>query len=368
MKRKALIILVLISLLTSGCTLDTSGTGPSREVWIDAPIDGTNLTMGYAAAIMAHTNYQVDRILLLIDGTPFVELNVIQISEGLWEGTGMWTPVSTGRFDLRVRAVSDGSQKDSSKSRVNVLETHSFPMEYVTPTPTATTTQTQTMTPWPPTEVNFWADSLSIVSGDCTLLHWQVSYATGVYLNGEFVAQVGDRQVCPQTTSLYSLNIEAPAGNLEQQLNIIVTPRSLPPTPTHHPTVTPKPPTITVPPDTSGPSLSDVAHSPEFIFDGTTCGATSAQITAKANDLSGISKVELYYRVVKGPTQGAWRMVVMSHSGGKKYQASLGAAELKTSLTNYSGGVVEYYVRAWDNPGNTSQNSTQSFEVKVCLI
>jgi len=371
MKRKTIITLLLISLLTSGCTLDTRGRGPSIEVWIDAPLDDAFLVVGNPAAIMAHANYRVDRMFLLVNDTPFIELNVTQISDSLWEGTGLWTPVSTGRYDLKARALSP-SQNDSGKVEVIVVEPHSLPMEYVTPTPTLTPTlaptPTVTTTSWPSAQVNFWADNLSIVGGNCTTLHWEATYATGVYLNGEFVAQLGDRQVCPPETTPYILHVEAPSGNVDQQIIITVVPPTQQPTPTHRPTVTPKPPTVTTPPDTTGPSLTDVANTPESIFDGPTCGPINATISAKASDPSGIAKVDVYYRVKKGSTQGAWRTLIMSHSGGKKYQAFLGPDELKASLNNYSGGVVEYYVRVWDTPGNMTQSGPHSFEVKVCLI
>lgn len=371
MKIKLLITLILISLVTSGCTLDTSGR-LSIEVWIDAPLNGAYVVVNNPVAIMAHANYRVDRMLLLVNGTPFTELAVTQVSENLWEGAGMWTPVATGSYDLRVRGLSARGQRDSGKARVNVLETRSFPMEYATATPTLPAilwpTPTGTFTSLPPAQVNFWADSLSIVGGNCTILHWEVAYATGVYLNGEFVAQLGDRQVCPPETTSYTLHVEAPAGNVDQQIIISVVPPTRQPTPTLRPTVTPKPPTATTPPDTTGPSLSDIAHTPEFIFDGSTCGPISVQISAKASDPSGIAKVDVYYRVVKGSTQGAWRSLPMSHVSGKKYQATLGPNELKASLNNYGGGMVEYTVRSWDNPGNMTQIGPKSFEAKMCLI
>jgi hypothetical protein len=208
-----------------------------------------------------------------------------------------------------------------------------------------------------------------------------------VYLNDEFVAQQGSRQVCPQETTIYTLHVEAPAGKVDQPLTItviqptaiipptagipptaIIQPTAgIPPTAIIQPTII-IPPTIAPPSDTSGPSLTNVSHSPDSIFDGITCGPTSATISVSATDPSGISKVELYYRVVKSSQQGQWQTLIMSATGGGIYQATLGIAELSASLANYSPGNVEYYVKAWDSRGNPSQSGSRTFEVRYCLI
>jgi len=367
MKTKILSVALLVCLFQSGC-LDTRGT-LSYEVWIDAPLNDATFVVGAPGAIMAHSNTQTDQMFLLIDGVPLIELGVTQVSGNLWEGTGTWTPVSPGGYRLKVRGIGSDTQIDSSEVRITVLETRSYPMEYITPTATQMIAPTPgiTETAWPPVQVQFRADSLIIVRGGCTTLHWEVNYATGVALNGEYVAQMGDRQVCPSDTTTYNLRAEAPAGNVEQAVIITVNVPPPPPVDTRTPTPTTKPPTE-APPDTSGPSVTNLSHSPNEIFDGSTCGAVSANIQVKAGDPSGISKVELTYRVVKGPKAGVWRTLNMSHAGGKQYQGTLGFAELQASMASYGGGIVEYYVKAWDSKGNVSQSGTQSFEVKICLI
>jgi len=442
MKGKTIITLLLISLLASGCALETSGLGPSLEVWIDAPLNDAFLLVGNPSAIMAHTNYQVDQMLLLVNNTPFVELTVTQIGDSLWEGTGQWTPVATGSYKLKVRATGPSASRDSREIQVTVLETRSLPMEYVTPTPTPMPTPAPTLvptlvptpaptlvptpTPWPAVQVNFWADALSVVSGNCTTLHWDAAYATGVYLNGESVAQRGERQVCPSETTRYTLHAEAPSGSVDREITITVSQ----PTPSiafwadsttvaagsctwiHWETaevaavfvdgqgmpgsgskqVCPCAPeshtlevvlrdgthdlrtlTLTVTgscatPDATGPGLTNVSHTPQFIYDNPACGSNSATIGAAVSDPSGVSRVEVYYRVVKGSTQGAWRALAMNPVGGNQYQVTLGPNELKASLNNYGGGVVEYYVRAWDSLGNLTQSEVHSFEARICLI
>jgi hypothetical protein len=60
-------------------------------------------------------------------------------------------------------------------------------------------------------QIDFYADSLMLQSGQCTNLHWAVQGAFSVRLDGQPVDPNGQRQVCPQATSTYRL--EADAGD-----------------------------------------------------------------------------------------------------------------------------------------------------------
>ena len=363
MQRKLLIIVLLTCLLTAGCGLDQGGEAPML-VWIDAPQDEDKLLVDSPTAIMAHTNiYGVGKMVLLINDVALMELVIQDLGNGLWEGKVLWTFLGTGEFNLRVLAATSYGNIWSDEISVEVVETSVSPMLFETTTPSPLPTPTVTATPWPQAQANFWADSLSLMRGGCTILHWDVAYATSVYLNDEFVAQQGSRQVCPQETTTYTLHVEAPVGKVDQPLTItVIQPTAIIPPPI---IITPS---ITPPSDTSGPSLTNVSHSPDSIFDGITCGPTSATISVSATDPSGISKVELYYRVVKSSQQGQWQTLIMSATGGGIYQAKLGTAELSASLANYSPGNVEYYVKAWDSRGNPSQSGSRTFEVRYCLI
>ncbi|MFQ5409914.1 MAG: hypothetical protein ACE5FI_16015, partial [Anaerolineales bacterium] len=90
-------------------------------------------------------------------------------------------------------------------------------------THTPTFTSTPTATPIPPAQVSFTADSTSLVARQCTTLHWSVQNATAVYLNGQGVVGQSSQQVCPGQTTIYSLHVEAPAGNVDQSITINVT-------------------------------------------------------------------------------------------------------------------------------------------------
>jgi polar amino acid transport system substrate-binding protein len=53
--------------------------------------------------------------------------------------------------------------------------------------------------------VNFWADDTNIDAGQCTTLRWDVRNVQAVYLNGEGVPGVSQRDVCPTQTTTYTL-------------------------------------------------------------------------------------------------------------------------------------------------------------------
>lgn len=354
-------------LFTTGC-LDTSGSAPGPSAWIDAPLNGATLVVDQVVAIMGHTNFPTEQMYLTINGTPFVELAVTQTSESLWEGVGTWRPVAPGYYRLQVTTRSVQSQVVN----VNVYTSDYYRSTYLTPTPTATLLPTQaiTATQAPGVQMNFWAEGPGLIAGECTVLHWEVNYATQVTLGGEVVAQIGSRQVCPTETTGYVLRGEGPGGAQEQSLTITVTPLTSTPTarpPTSAPP-TSAPPTTAAPADNTPPSLAGLSHTPDFIFDAQTCGATSALVVGRVSDPSGISKVEITYRVVRGGSVGAWRTLAAQHIEGKKYQVEIGPTQLASSLASYSGGMVEYYLRAWDGRANLLQSPIQKFEVKVCLI
>ena len=110
------------------------------------------------------------------------------------------------------------------------------------PTPTPTATEPPTATPKPTKEpptpgkpvINFSASPDSLEKpGDCSTLRWSVDRASEVYLvqpngNQEGVVGEGERQVCPDKTSTYQLEVKAPGGDETVKVTITVAP----PTPT----------------------------------------------------------------------------------------------------------------------------------------
>lgn len=69
----------------------------------------------------------------------------------------------------------------------------------------------------------FWADQYNVAPGGCTLLHWNVQNVEEVYLNGAGVVGVQTQQVCPQTTTTYTLRTVAQGKTQDWYVTIRVT-------------------------------------------------------------------------------------------------------------------------------------------------
>jgi hypothetical protein len=217
--------------------------------------------------------------------------------------------------------------------------------------------------------VSFWVERDSITTGECTVLHWDVEYATAVYLDGEGVPGHGTREICPTTTTTYHLHVVSPAGDVDRYVTVTVKPK---PTPTFTPTSTPThTPTPTVPPDTEPPTITNITESDDPIKEPP-CEPNKVTISAKVTDPSGVSKVELTYRVVEGPRQGKWCTLAMSLAAGAAdiYQVTVDWDDLKLSLDPpvYSSATIEYYIKAWDTKDNVSKSRTLTITLKACPI
>lgn len=102
-----------------------------------------------------------------------------------------------------------------------------------TPTPTATTTaEPPTATPTPtftplatatlPPSINFSAGQNSIPAGGCTKLQWQVQQVQAVYLDGQAVEGLGEKEVCPAQTQTYQLRVVYSGGEQTQAVTVQV--------------------------------------------------------------------------------------------------------------------------------------------------
>ncbi|HAJ34746.1 MAG TPA: hypothetical protein DCL15_03485 [Chloroflexi bacterium] len=82
----------------------------------------------------------------------------------------------------------------------------------------------------PDYSINFWADATNLNGGQCTRLRWDVRNVQAVYLDGEGVAGVSDREVCPSSTRTYTLQvIKYDGGQEARQVTINVSNPQPPP-------------------------------------------------------------------------------------------------------------------------------------------
>ncbi|HEY5731146.1 MAG TPA: hypothetical protein VIS72_13920 [Anaerolineales bacterium] len=73
-----------------------------------------------------------------------------------------------------------------------------------------------------PVEINFEASKTSINDGNCSVLKWNVQNAMHVYLNGTEMGGRGDEEVCPRSTTTYTLGVEHATGYFEREITVIV--------------------------------------------------------------------------------------------------------------------------------------------------
>lgn len=69
---------------------------------------------------------------------------------------------------------------------------------------------------------SFGADSTTLNKGKCAMLHWETEGGFGVTLDGQPVERVGQRQVCPQQTTVYRLGVDNGDQVLTRELTITV--------------------------------------------------------------------------------------------------------------------------------------------------
>ena len=104
----------------------------------------------------------------------------------------------------------------------------------VEPRPEPTTEEPSPPPPPPPppgVAIDFRADNTNIAAGNCTTLRWDVEHATAVYLDGAGVVGHGSKQVCPGSTTTYTLHVEHAAGATDRTVTINVTGAPPPPPP-----------------------------------------------------------------------------------------------------------------------------------------
>ena len=204
-----------------------------------------------------------------------------------------------------------------------------------TPTPTytprpPTRTPTPTYTPQPQAEVDFRADHTSVIQGECTTLHWDVEYATAVYLNGGGVVGHGSQKVCPANTTTYDLHVEAPGGNIDRRVTV----------------------EVTGPDDTTPPPVP----SPVVPSDGLQIDCESSQTLAWMPVTDPSSPVAYYIKLERQVSPGEWETV--------QGWGPVSGKQIETKVD--CGLYYRWAVRAQDAAGNDSSWSALShFSIRL---
>ena len=95
------------------------------------------------------------------------------------------------------------------------------------PPPTPTTPSQPAPPPPPPpsgpASIDFSANREFLPNGECTELHWTVENVSEVYLDGNGVAGNGEKEVCPDADTTYTLHVVKTDGSTEdEQITITV--------------------------------------------------------------------------------------------------------------------------------------------------
>ena len=348
--------LLLVLWLATACG---ANKGPGPSAWIDQPLEGARLPLA-AVMITAHASDEngVAKFEFYIDEKPLV--SVAGDNSILAMAQVNWNPTEAGTYYVRVRAVdSQGNVGGFAENSVQVgvvppeagtTEVPALEITEITPQPQITTPVPQEVTTEAPQEVTteapqvpqaisieLYAGSTSLNSGECTNIQWIVHNATQIFLDGSPVDAQGSQQVCPSSTTRYTISADGPAGSDSKAIKInvaapIVTTEEviiIPPEPIHV--------------DTTGPSIS-VSVSKWTIneYQGS-ChpDPTVTTVTASvSDDDSGINSGSV---TVHWSLNGVEGSAGMSPASGN-YSATIGPFNQIGSLS--------VWVTAGDNAGN----------------
>ena len=210
--------LALLVLLVAGCqqgAREAAGLPDVPLVWLDQPLDGDQRPLAEAVRVQAHARDAagpgIVQVRLYIDDQ-LVSSTPTDSAVPLVDAVLTWTPSAPGDYLVEVRAVNRaGAVSQPAVARLTVAGELKGEEQAAQPL-----------------EISFTADQTTVKYGDCTTLHWSVSNAESIQLDGAGVPERGSRQVCPtEPTNIYRLTATSPMGEIGEQVVSI----GLPPTP-----------------------------------------------------------------------------------------------------------------------------------------
>ena len=280
----ALLILTVLMMAACGPVAGQSTQGP--DTWLDEPLDGAKLPLGPTEIMAhASDSDGVGYFDFFVNGTLLARANAVAAAPVQVYSTGYsgapgtagylasatvgWNPTTPGVYTIRAVAtdakghVGFDATAVVTVGRVEGSPTHSPavppteeivapgtpapPVPTRTPGPPTPTPRFPTKTPGPPTPtppfptatprpptatpqpparraeiIYFLANPATINAGGCSTLSWDVQYAAAVYLDGEGVVAPDDRQVCPATTTTYTLYATSGGGDDQESVTVTV--------------------------------------------------------------------------------------------------------------------------------------------------
>lgn len=405
-------LLILTALLMAACGPAAGQSTQGPTTWIDEPLDGSKLPLGPTEIMahasdadgVASFDFYVNGALLAhAPGTGIAPVDLYTTSGDdvlpsvgyLASWTVGWDPKTAGVYTITARATdSKGNTGPDATAVVTVGEVQASPTiwpteEMVTPatpsqgpsspipsgtpkppTPTApfptktpgppsptppfptATKVPPTATPQPPAAraeiAYFEANPSTINAGGCSTIRWGVDYAAAVYLDGEGVIDHDERQVCPPTTTTYTLSATSGGGDAQDTVTVTVIQA---PTPTTIPTPTPIE-------DNTPPSISDINLSETEISTTIGCDAPpdTTVISARVWDESGVWAVIATLQLSGSPAG----TLVMTQSAPDIYEVELGPYT--------EAGNLDITIMAQDFHANTAQAVRTVTVTTTCVM
>ncbi len=341
LNRLVVIFILLCTSLFTACAIQTYET---QKAWIDTPFPNSRFPAGEVFQLTAHvfTENGVAEVGVFLNNEPITRGEPEHKGAEFSTFSQSMLINQPGIHDISVVAY-DGHGNASQPAYVQVEITAEEIDTSEPPSASPTETESETIADM---VIDFWADAYTLESGECTNLHWVASLADAVTLQGQSVGNSGSQSMCPTQTTTYGLRVESSGEITERSITITVQ--------------------IPEPQDSNPPEINNISHTPQEIWNYSTCGPDAFTIQAEVSDPSGVESVQVHLRVVKDGTPGAWVTTSMA-SSGNTYQAQVNPDLLKSSMDKYRG-TVEYYLTANDNEGNSAQSSTHSIPVNDCLI
>lgn len=361
-----LICLALLTACTGTATPIASATGP--QAWIDSPLDGSSLPLGDVQVISHSSDASgIAQVELSVNGT-VVRTDLVPASgPALTLMDQTWTPTAPGNYLIAVRAQNKagawsslasvtvtvtGEQLIATAESPTLTNTPTqdvsiTPSVTATETPTATATSTSTTVPPtftftptftptftltptnPPSFIDFSADSTSLTAGQCTNLRWNSGNIQAIFLDGQGVTGSETRQVCPTTTTTYTLTANSASGQLTKQVIIQVTGA----------------------PPVQKPSFGSITWDNNTFYNVEGCGPTTLFISA---EISNADTAVVVYTVQGGPQL----QQNLSHRNNNTWTVVIN----NTDITNNIGatGQMPFYLVATNSAGSSQ---SQTFQV-----
>ncbi len=195
--------------------------------------------------------------------------------------------------------------------------------------------------------IDFRADSTSLsYSGECTTLRWDVENVRSLFLDGQGVVGHDSRQVCPVSTTTYTLRAETACGPVERTV------------------------TVQAVRDVTGPTVSNVSArnraSYSYVYEDL-CGNGAVTIEATITDPAGVASA-VAVAVWEACTywSGGTTCESTPFDLAMEESASAGSGRFVTKedlILDSSDGILTYGIRARDRFGN--ETITQDFVASV---